>query len=121
MMGLRHLDLFLHLPDQKTPYSAKLEQTVMGSMPAPPIDKSGSTAAAIKIMETISKAQGSPLEKLTLHLARTGYEDRFQPYMMQGKMQVRRGTEDVEHEIRGRREWTWGLNALEEDIHFHGP
>lgn len=88
-MNLKYLELFLHLPNKATVYSAMLEQDVMGTIPSPPLDAEGCRTSAITIMESISKAQSYPLENLTLHLARTGYSDRFQPYLMRGLLHVR--------------------------------
>jgi hypothetical protein len=78
----------------------------MGTIPAPRLEKAGSKAGAIEIMETISKAQDQSLEHLTLHFVRQGYQDRFQPYLMWGSMQLRRGKDDTKlgadaYEVRG--------------------
>jgi hypothetical protein len=85
----------------------------MGTISPPRIDREGSKAAAIAIMETISEAQGKPLEILTLHLARTGYEDRAQPYIMHGNMQLRRAA-DGKYTLRGKQAWSWGAQFEEE-------
>lgn len=122
-MNLRKLDLFLHLPFEASDYSEQLRQDAMGTIRPPPLDKGKSKTAAIEILETISQAQGWPLEKLTLHFARTGLEDRAQPYMMHTKMQVRRSKDqkddnvldDKEYEFRGRGEW-FGAAGLEEEL-----
>ncbi|KAF2831092.1 hypothetical protein CC86DRAFT_134764 [Ophiobolus disseminans] len=121
-MNLKKLDLFLHLPDHATVYSEQLEQDAMGSIEAPPLDIDGSRAAAIGIMETISKAQERPLEKLTLHFARTGRSDRCQPYMMDTMMHLRRSKEegavgDSKYEVRGNQSW-WGVSELQQEIMF---
>jgi len=121
-MNLKKLDLFLHLPGAASAYCAKLETDVMGTIPPPPLDKDGTRNAAIAIMETISKAQERPLERLTLHLARTGYSDRFQPYMMNTKMQLRRSKDenavgDSKYEVRGKQAWR-GISQLHEEMLF---
>lgn len=66
--------------------------------------------AAINIMELISKTQGQPLECLTLHITRTGYEDRAQPYLMRTDMQLTRSNdgnskEKQQYEVRGSTKW----------------
>lgn len=116
-MKLRRLDLFLHLPHGKSLYSDRLVQNAMGTISPPPINKEGSKLAAVKIMETISKAQRLPLEILTLYLSRTGSEDRAQPYIMQGTMQLKRSEMNGGFEVRGKQEWSWGMQ-LEEDMFF---
>jgi hypothetical protein len=109
-MNLRKLDLYLHLPKTACDYSAELESDPMGTIPPPPLDEESSKIAAVKLMETISRAQMRPLEWLTLHIVRTGYHDRFQPYMMFAKIQLRRREAnstigDGIYEYRGRHRW----------------
>jgi hypothetical protein len=88
----------------------------MGTISPPKIDREGSKAAAMAIMGTISEAQGKSLEMLTLHLARTGYEDRAQPYIMHGNVQLRRAA-DGKYTVRGKQAWSWGAQ-LEEELLF---
>lgn len=119
-MRLEKLDLFLHLPDEASDYSAELTQDAMGTRPAPELDIEGSRKAAVKIMEDVSRAQIRPLERLTLHIVRTGRSDRWQPYLMFGKLQVRRPKgeglvgDDV-YEFRGKQEWG-GMGDLQEEL-----
>jgi hypothetical protein len=115
-MQLRRLDLFLHISDEESVYSTRLTQNAMGTIPPPPLDRDGSEQAAIDIIETISKAQIAPLERLTLHLARTGYQDRAQPYVIQSTMQLRR-TATGDYDARGNYDWSWGMQ-LKEDLFY---
>lgn len=109
-MPLKKLDLYLHIPDEASAFSKRLEQNAMGSIPAPLLDKEGSVAAAIGIAKAISKSQPDPLQWLTLHISRTGYEDRAQPYMMKTALQIRRNHDAnqppaSQYEVRGKMEW----------------
>lgn len=121
-MRLKKLDLYLHIPGTANAYSAKLVQNAMGTIAPPPLDKQSATAAAIGIAEVVSDAQQDSLEWLTLHLARTGYSDRCQVYMMYSRLQLRRtaydGVEqDRRWERRGEMEW-YGWPSLREDLLF---
>ncbi|KAH3914550.1 hypothetical protein HBH56_090730 [Parastagonospora nodorum] len=119
-MRLEKLDLFLHIPDEASDYSAELTQDAMGTRPAPELDIEGSRKAAIKIMEDISRVQIRPLERLTLHIVRTGRLDRWEPYLMFGKLQIRRRKDeglggDNLYEFRGKQEWG-GMGDLQEEL-----
>ena len=72
-MRLKKLDIFLHIPDEASDYSAKLNQNAMGTISPPPLDKKGSVAAATVIADSISQKQEYPLERLTMYIYRTGY------------------------------------------------
>ncbi|PVI03213.1 hypothetical protein DM02DRAFT_640793 [Periconia macrospinosa] len=116
-MCLKKLDLYLHIPDEASVFSERLVQDAMGSIPAPSLDKSGSIAAAIDIAEVISKSQTDPLQWLMLHISRTGYEDRGQPYMMDTALQIRRTNDTSQspaskYKARGKMEW---YRSLAED------
>lgn len=116
-MNLKKLDLFFHLPGGASDYSAELQQNAMGTIAPPPLSKDSTKKAAITIMELISQTQKRPLEWLTLHISRTGYEDRAQPYLMQTNMQLRRRKDehlegDQQYEVRGSTEWR-GLIPIE--------
>jgi hypothetical protein len=119
-MNLRKLDLFLHLPQASSDFSTELRQNAMGTIAAPPLDKDKSKMAAITIMKNVSQAQERPLEWLTLHISRTGYFDRGQPFLMHAKMQVRRRPEidiqgDDDYEVRGNQTWE-GMADLDEQL-----
>jgi len=119
-MRLEKLDLFLHLPDEASDYSAELTQDAFGNRPTPELDIKGSRKAAVKIMEDVSRAQMRPLERLTLHIVRIGRLDRWQPFLMFGKLQVRRrkgeGLDgDNVYEYRGKQEWC-GMGDLQEEL-----
>lgn len=119
-MNLKKLDVFFHLPGSASDYSEALQQDTMGSMKAPPLNKDGAKRAAINIAETISNRQAKPLEWLTLHFGRTGYQDRAQTYLMQAKLQLRRDKNaaiagDDKYEVRGNQNW-FGLQPLEDEL-----
>jgi hypothetical protein len=121
-MSLRKLDIFLHIPGETSDYSDKLKQDAMGSIEPPALDKKRTRIAAIKIMEAMSKNHNKPLEWLTLHITRTGYEDRAQPYLMHAGMQLRRSkgngaAAETKYEVRGKMKW-FGLSSLDEELIF---
>lgn len=122
-MHLKKLDLHLHIPDEASEYSDKLVQDAMGTIPHPLLNKQGSIAAAINIAEAISESQPNPLQWLTLHLSRTGYEDRAQPYMMHTGLQIRRNhrtnqRRESKYSVRGKMDWYYGLPPPEELLLF---
>ncbi len=89
----------------------------MGTIPPPPFSIDRAKTAAIKIMETITQTQKRPLEWLTFHITRTGFEDRAQPYNMAGAMQFRRRKEgakegEVQYEFRGSKDWGLPIEML---------
>lgn len=97
-INVKRLDFFLHLPRSETDFSDRLTQNAMGTIPAPKINIKGSKKAAIVIADNISEIQRRSLQTLTLHFARTGEQDRAQPYLMIAKMQLRRSNrDDAEH------------------------
>ncbi|KAH7397158.1 hypothetical protein BKA66DRAFT_546225 [Pyrenochaeta sp. MPI-SDFR-AT-0127] len=117
-LNLKKLDLFLHLPQSASEYSDELRQNAGGTIAPPPLNRGNTEKAALSLMEKISQAQEEPLEWLTLHLARTGFQDRAQPYLMQAKLQLRRSKDvksdsDPKYEYRGNAQWN-GLSSIED-------
>lgn len=115
-LNLRHLDIFLRVPDSANAYSPALISipNSMGAKHASPLSSTNSQKAALEIKDAVSAAQERPLERLTMHTSRAGYGDRSQPYLMFAKLQVRHG-ENGEYEFRGKQEWS-GLGDLEEEL-----
>jgi hypothetical protein len=105
-MNLKKLDLFIHLPKDACAFSDKLSQDAYGRIPAPPLKKLESKEVAFRLMETIFQSQAHPLQWLTLHFTRTGFMDRFQPYLMSANLQARRSTKGAhDYEFRGQQKW----------------
>lgn len=121
-MRLKKLDLYLHIPGGANAYSAKLTQDAMGSIAPPQAGEKGCVAAAINIAEVLSGAQQDDLQWLTLHLARTGYSDRCQPYMTYTGLQLRRNAyigRDLGRRWDRRGDMNWyEVPSLEEEILF---
>jgi hypothetical protein len=121
-MKFKKLDLYLHIPDEASDYSDKLVQDAFGSIPPPALDKKRSVTAAINIAEVLSESQQDTLQWLTLRLSRTGYSDRYQPWMMHTKLQLRRNgypgrIGEQMWDVHGKMDW-YGLPPLEEDLLF---
>jgi hypothetical protein len=121
-MKLKKLDLYLHIPDEASNYSDKLVQNPFGSIAPPELDKQRSITAAINIAEILSESQQDTLQWLTLRISRTGYSDRYQPWMMHTKLQLRRDnhaghTRRQKWDVRGKMDW-YCLPPLEEDLLF---
>ncbi|KAF1924237.1 uncharacterized protein M421DRAFT_8898 [Didymella exigua CBS 183.55] len=121
-MRLKKLDLYLHIPDEASEFSEKLVQDAWGTIAPPLLDKKGSISAAISIAEIVSESQQGVLQWLTLQLSRTGYSDRYQPYMMYSKLQLRRNSYTGEirgrkWDVRGSMDW-YGVPSFEEDLRF---
>lgn len=89
-MRLKKLDLYLHISDSASAYSGKLTQDAVGSIAPPWVDRKGCVAAATNVAEVLSGARQDHLQWLTLQLARTGYSDHCQPYMMCTGLQLLR-------------------------------
>ncbi|KAF1976981.1 hypothetical protein BU23DRAFT_550929 [Bimuria novae-zelandiae CBS 107.79] len=120
-MNLKKLDMFLHIGDAACDYSSTLQQNPMGTIPAPPLDKEGSVAAAMKIAEAVS-GKKERLEWLTMHITRTGYSDRYQPYMMDTAFQLRRNecataAGGEKYNVRGKMAW-YSTHDLSEELLF---
>lgn len=121
-MNLKKLDIFLRISDSASDYSDTLEFNFLNPVAPPPLDKERSKKAAIEIAEKISEKQKSPLQWLTLHISRTGYMDRAEPWLMQAKLQLRRKEDahanavaEEKYEVRGSMEW-YSLLSLEEEL-----
>ncbi|KAF2871511.1 hypothetical protein BDV95DRAFT_42328 [Massariosphaeria phaeospora] len=104
-LRLRRLDLFLYLPTAATPFAAGLDQNATGTIPHPELNAKALQSYAMDLADRISAAQKRPLQTLTMHLARTGFEDRAQPYLMEGEFQIRRSERD-DAEMMGEAKWT---------------
>lgn len=107
-LKLRRLDLFLHIPAEKTEFSDRLVQDVMGTIPAPGLNSEACRKEAQSMIKSFSRAQGVPMECLTLYLSRTGYQDRCQPYLMEGHIQARQvqlGENESRIDFRGSAAW----------------
>jgi hypothetical protein len=101
-MNLRNLDLFLNLPGGKSLYSGEVTMSGMSYVPPTPIDRDGTKAAVIAMMDRIPT-----LETLTVYLARTGSADRGDPYRMFSKAQVKRGATGENYQVSGGQSWSW--------------
>ena len=122
-MNLKKLDLFLHIPSEASAYSEKLIQNAMGTIAPPPLNKKSSIKAATDIARHISEQQANELDSLTLHISRTGFSDRAQPYLMFSGLQLRRDEceyklNNANYSVRGNMEWC-SLSSLEEEIMFN--
>ncbi|KAF2449693.1 hypothetical protein P171DRAFT_460880 [Karstenula rhodostoma CBS 690.94] len=115
-MNLRKLDLYINIPDQASEYSEKLEGDAMSGSNNPPLKRAQSIASATRIAESISQKQKDPLEWLTLHISRTLYMDRCQPYMTHTAFQLRQkerpGADNEKYQVRGKMDWGWHSSPL---------
>lgn len=121
-MRLKKLDLYLHIPQEASEYSAELIQDWMGNIKAPELEKEGSITAATSIAEAISGSQHDDLQWLTLHLSRTGLSDRFQTYLMRTRLQLRRNEFTCDKHcsrwiVRGKMDWHDDC-SFEEDLYL---
>ncbi|KAL1600450.1 hypothetical protein SLS60_006836 [Paraconiothyrium brasiliense] len=121
-MNLRHLDMFTHISGEASEYSEKLDVDVAQGSNNPPLNRTQSIAAATRIADTVSQKQKDPLERLTLHLARTLYMDRFQPYTTHTAFQLRRNdsstAKDEKYHVRGKMHWWYSGQPLKEELLF---
>jgi hypothetical protein len=121
-MKLKKLDLYLHTPGEANDYSDKLVQDIWGNIPAPQLDRDHSIAAAIGIADILSESSQGAFQWLTLHLSRTGYADRCQPWMMNSKLQLRRRRHadqlrERKWDVRGKFDW-FHSPTLKDDLLF---
>jgi hypothetical protein len=121
-MKLTKLDLYLHIPAEASDYSVRLVQNAMGSIAHPELNQRNSITAAINIAEVLSKSQHGVLQWLTLHLSRTGYSDRYQPWIMRTRLQLRRNSyagkvRERKWDVRGGLDWD-DIYSLGNELQF---
>lgn len=117
-MPLRTLDFFLHLPDGPSSFADEYKPNVYGSAPFPNLNKEGCRNAGAAIADTVSSQKGDTLQALNLNISRTGYEDRFQPYLMSAQVQLKKSDRDDAEQlsvkerwkaVKNECEWRWGV------------
>jgi hypothetical protein len=121
-MKLTKLDLYLHIPGEASDYSDELVQNAMGTIAPPKLNQRSAITAAISIAEVLSESQHGALQWLTLHLSRTGYSDRYQPWMMSTKLQLRRTSyagqvRERKWDVRGGLDWD-DIYSLGNELQF---
>ncbi|KAF2005990.1 hypothetical protein P154DRAFT_570723 [Amniculicola lignicola CBS 123094] len=98
-LPLKTLDLYLHLPIGATAFTAEYSPNAYGSAPFPHPNKPGAKDALKEIADTISRAQKHPLERMNVTLARTGFEDRGQPFFVETSAVLGRSDRDDAEEL----------------------
>jgi hypothetical protein len=121
-MKLKKVDLYMQISREASGYCEKLIPGSMGAAESSPFDKERSVTAAIFITEVLSEKQQDALQWLTLHITRTTYGDRMDPWRVHTKLQLRRNTyysqlREQKCVIHGRIDW-YSLPPLEENRLF---
>lgn len=122
-MNLKKADIFATLPFETSYHAGGVRKNVMENLPPHSLDAEKSKTAAISIMETISQAQGRPLERLTFHLTKIRMGNRGGHHSLHTKMQLRRRGEKeltVEdgYELRGKLAWR-DIATYEEELNMN--
>lgn len=120
-MNLRKLDIWMQIPGGDSEYS---EKTARNSGEGPGLDRKGCATAAQRIVDAISQKQKHPIERLTLHVTRTWYDIRFDPYDERSVFQLRKNvfTPTGKDTYRFLGDMKWGIPyvplSLEKEVFF---